>query len=208
MRVIVSGSHGLIGSALVEALRARGDQATCLVRSTDTAPGEVAWDIGAGTIDAAALEGHDAAVHLAGAGIADRRWSRAHKADVLDSRVRGTTLLARTLAGLDRPPPVLVSGSAIGFYGDRGDEELDESSGPGTGFLTDVVTAWEASTEPAERAGIRVAHLRTGIVLTRKGGALARQLTPFKMGLGGRIGTGRQWVSWISLGDEIGAILR
>lgn len=205
MKVIVTGSHGLIGSELAARLSEAGHQVTRLVR-TQPGPGEAAWDPAAGTIEAAKLEGHDAAVHLAGVGIGDHRWTDEHKRSVLDSRVQGTTLLARTLAGLSAPPTVLVSGSAVGFYGDRGDEELTESSGPGTGFLTDVVEAWEAAAAPASEAGIRVVRSRTGVVLTAKGGALKKQLLPFKLGVGGKLGTGRQWLSWISLEDEVAAL--
>lgn len=206
MRVLVTGSSGLIGSALIRSLGAEGHQVTRLVRRAPTGPGEVTWDPEAGTIDAAGLEGHDAAVHLAGAGIGDHRWTDEYKATILDTRVKGTGLLARTLASLDRPPRVLASGSAVGFYGDRGDEEITEASPPGTGFLVEVVQAWEAAAGPASDAGIRVAHLRTGVVQSADGGALGRQLLPFKLGLGGRIGSGRQWLSWIAIGDESAAI--
>lgn len=206
MRVIVSGSSGLIGSALVASLRADGHEVTRLVRRPADRPGEAAWNPAAGTIDAPALEGHDAVVHLAGAGIGDRRWTPEYKAELVDSRVKGTTLLARTLAGLDRPPSVLASGSAIGYYGDRGDEVLTEDSAPGSGFLADLVARWEASTGPAEQAGIRVAHLRTGLVLSTAGGTLKKLLLPFRLGIGGRFGSGRQWMSWIAIDDEIGAI--
>ena len=205
-RVVVTGSHGLIGSELVATLRRTGDEVTRLVRSA-TAPGDAAWDIAASTIDAAALEGHDAVVHLAGAGIGDHRWSDAYKREIHDSRTRGTTLLCETLAKLERPPRVLVSGSAVGWYGDRGDEELSEASAPGRGFLASVVKDWEAATEAASDAGIRVVRLRSGVVLSRKGGALKKQLLPFKVGAGGKLGSGRQWLSWIALDDEIGAIL-
>ncbi len=164
------------------------------------------WDPAAGSIDAVALEGHDAVVNLAGAGIGDRRWTAQHKAAIRDSRVQGTGLLARTLGSLQRPPAVLASGSAVGFYGDRGEEELTEESGPGSGFLAEVVQEWEAATAPAREAGIRVATLRSGVVLSAQGGALKRQLLPFRLGLGGRLGSGRQWLSWISIDDEVGAI--
>jgi uncharacterized protein len=167
---------------------------------------EVRWDPAAGRIDAAALEGHDAVVNLAGAGIGDRRWTAKHKAAIRESRVQGTDLLARTLASLDRPPAVLASGAAVGYYGSRGDEELTEESGPGTGFLSRVVQDWETATAPAREAGIRVATLRSGVVLSPRGGALQRQLLPFRLGLGGRLGSGDQWFSWISIDDEVGAI--
>ncbi len=206
MKVAVTGSHGLIGSALVAALEADGDEVTRLVRGRPTGPHEVAWDPQRGTIDAASLEGHDAVVHLAGVGIGDRRWTPEHKSQVLESRVRGTALLAETLAGLDRPPEVLASGSAVGYYGDRGDDEVTEEAGPGEGFLATVVEAWEAAAAPAVEAGIRVAYLRSGVVLSGDGGALGKQLPFFKAGLGGRLGSGRQWLSWVAIDDEVGAI--
>ncbi len=209
MRVLVSGSHGLIGTALVRTLRTRGDEVGPIVRGpagTHSGPGHVSWDIEARTIDTAAMEGADALVHLAGASLA-RRWSPAYKARLRDSRVEGTTQLATALAQLDRPPAVMVSGSAIGYYGDRGDEVLTEDSEPGTGFLAEVAQAWEAATAAAETAGVRVVHLRSGIVLSAKGGALGKQLPLFKLGLGGQLGAGRQYVSWVSLADEVDAIL-
>jgi uncharacterized protein (TIGR01777 family) len=205
VRVAITGSHGLIGSALAEALTADGDEVTSVVRGR-AGPHEVAWDPQAGTIDAAGLEGHDAVVHLAGAGIGDHRWTAAYKAQVLDSRVNGTTTLAKALAGLKRPPRVLASGSAVGYYGERGDTDITETSAPGTGFLSEVVQQWEAAAAPAADAGIRVVNLRSGIVMTARGGALKKQLLPFKLGLGGRLGSGAQYLSWISLDDEIGAI--
>jgi uncharacterized protein (TIGR01777 family) len=206
MRIVVTGSSGLIGTALLSALTAAGHATTVLVRRP-AGPGEARWDPAGGTIEAGALEGAGAVVHLAGAGIGDSRWAPARKDIIFRSRVDSTTLLARTLAGLEKPPPVLVSGSAIGYYGDRGDEELTETSGPGLGFQAEVCRAWEASTAQAEAAGIRVVHLRSAVVLSRHGGALRRQLPLFRAGLGGRLGPGRQWFSWISLRDEIGAIL-
>jgi len=207
MDIAVTGASGLIGSRLVDTLTADGHRPVRLVRR-DPRPGEdaVRWDPAAGEIDAASLEGIEAVVHLAGEGIAEKRWSAEQKRRILDSRVQGTTLLATALAGLQRRPSVLLSGSAIGFYGDRGDEELTESSSPGDIFLADVCRAWEAATAPAEQAGIRVAHLRTGIVLDRNGGALAKTLPLFRLGLGGRLGSGRQWWSWIGIDDEVGAI--
>jgi uncharacterized protein (TIGR01777 family) len=169
-------------------------------------PGTVRWDIDRGEIDASGLEGVDAVVHLAGEGIGDKRWSAAQKQKVLESRRQGTTLLTNALAGLATPPAALISGSAVGFYGDRGDEVLTEESPPGRGFLTEVVTAWEAATAPAEAAGIRVAKLRTGIVLAREGGALARMASIARLGLLGRLGSGRQWMSWITIDDEVRVI--
>lgn len=207
MRVLVTGSRGLIGTALIERLRAGGHSTTRLVRGTPQ-QGEVAWDPAAGTIDAAGLEDHDAVVHLAGEGIGDHRWTAAHKARVLDSRRFGTRLLTESLAALERPPAVLFSASAVGYYGDRGDEVLTEESTPGSGFLADVVREWEAATAPAADAGIRTVVARTGIVLSDRGGALAEMLPIFKLGAGGRLGSGRQWWSWISLDDHCAAIER
>lgn len=208
MDVLVTGSTGLIGSALVPALAAAGHRPVRLVRTPPGPAGDaIWWDPSAGRIDGASIEGIGAVVHLAGAGIGDGRWTPARKAAILDSRVDGTGLLARTLAGLRRPPATLLSGSAIGYYGDRGDEVLTEQSGRGDGFLADVTVAWEAATEPAVQAAIRVVHLRTGVVLSPGGGALAKLMPLFRLGLGGRLGTGRQWMSWISLDDEVGAII-
>ncbi len=206
MRVVVSGSTGLIGRSVVAALGARGDAVTPLVRRPPTED-EARWDPLAGTIDAGALEGADAVVHLAGAGIGDKRWSAARRREIVSSRVQSTALLARTLVGLHRPPTVMVSASAVGFYGDRGDEELTEASPAGTGFLADVCRAWEDATEPAAHGGLRVVRLRSGVVVAAHGGALARQLPLFRLGVGGRLGSGRQWLSWISLSDEVGAVL-
>jgi uncharacterized protein (TIGR01777 family) len=206
MDVAVTGSTGFIGSALVEALAAAGHRPIRVVRG-DAKGDEVAWDPEAGTIDAASLEGVDGVVHLAGAGIGDHRWNDAYKLKIRRSRTNGTTLIARTLAGLSKRPSVLVSGSAVGYYGDRGNEVLDETSSPGTGFLPEVCVAWEAATAAAAEAGIRVATTRSGIVLSPRGGALKRQLPLFKLGLGGTLGTGQQWQSWITLDDEVGAIL-
>jgi uncharacterized protein (TIGR01777 family) len=211
MRVAVTGSSGLIGTALVAACRAAGDEVVRVVRAApgDAGSGAVAWDPPAGTVDAAGLEGLDAVVHLAGAGIGDARWTPERKRLIRESRLVSTDLLARTLASLERPPAVLVSASAVGWYGGRrGDEELDEDSPPPVepDFLAEVCRDWEAATGPAEAAGIRVVHLRTGIVLARQGGVLARLLLPFRLGLGGRTGSGSQWMSWIALDDEVGAI--
>ncbi|HVM04415.1 MAG TPA: TIGR01777 family oxidoreductase [Acidimicrobiales bacterium] len=206
MDVVVSGSHGLIGSALVPALTAAGHRVRRLVRGSP-GPGEVAWDPEAGTVDAGGLAGADAAVHLAGVGIGDKRWTTTQKQRIRDSRVKGTGTLARALAGLPTPPAVLVSGSAVGYYGDRGDEVLTEASGPGEGFLAEVVRDWEEAAAPAAEAGVRVVHTRTGIVQAAHGGALARQLPMFRLGVGGPLGPGRQWVSWVSLDDEVGAIV-
>jgi uncharacterized protein (TIGR01777 family) len=207
MEIVVSGSSGLIGSALVPALWEAGHRVRRLVRRPPSAPDEVRWDPDAGTIDADALAGVEAAVHLAGEGIAEKRWSDAQKRRILESRTKGTGLLARTLASLDPKPRVLLSGSAVGFYGDGGEAELTEASPRGRGFLSDVVVAWEEATRPAEEAGIRTVHLRTGVVLSPEGGAMGKVLPLFKLGLGGPIGRGREWWPWISLEDEVGAIV-
>lgn len=205
MRIAVTGSSGLIGSALVRSLEGDDHDVVRVVRSSP-GPGDVRWDIEAGVIDTTNLAGADAVVHLAGQGIAAGRWTEDHKRKVLDSRTKGTALLSEALAALDRRPAVLLSGSAIGYYGDRGDTELTEDSPPGDGFLPEVCRAWEAATGMAEAADIRVCHLRTGIVLSPAGGALGKQLLPFKLGLGGKAGAGGQWMPWISLDDEVRAI--
>ena len=205
MDVAITGSSGLIGTALATSLRRDGHTVRPVVR-TEGGPGTVRWDPAAGTIDAGALAGVDAVVHLAGAGIGDKRWTDARKEVVLRSRVDGTTLLSRTIAALDPKPAVLLSASGISVYGDRGDEVQTEASPSGSGFLAEVVDAWEASTAAASDAGIRVAHLRSAVVLDQGGGALAKQLPLFRLGLGGRLGTGEQWFPWISLDDEVGAI--
>jgi uncharacterized protein (TIGR01777 family) len=206
MDVAVTGASGLIGRALAVALRARGDRVVGIGRGADS---DVRWDLAAGTIDAERLEGVTAVVHLAGESLGEKKWTPEQKERILGSRVRGTQLISRTIAGLATKPAVLVSASAVGFYGDRGDEVLTETSAPPPpgNFLSDVCIAWEEATGAAEAAGIRTVHLRTGIVLSKDGGALARMLLPFKLGLGGRIGSGRQYTSWVSIDDEVGAIL-
>jgi uncharacterized protein (TIGR01777 family) len=207
MKIAITGSTGLVGSALVPFLTTGGHRALRISRSARRTETEaIVWDPSIGQLDVTRLEGLDAVVHLAGENIAARRWSTKQKARILDSRVQGTRLLCKSLARLKRPPRVLVSASAIGYYGDRGDELLDEKSSRGNAFLSDVCQAWEESTQPAAEAGIRVVNLRFGVILSPKGGALAKMLTPFRLGLGGRIGTGRQWMSWISLDDAIGCI--
>jgi uncharacterized protein (TIGR01777 family) len=205
VHVIITGSSGLIGSALSAHLAAAGHQVTKLVRR-DPGSGEAHWDPVAGLLDPSVLASADAVVHLAGAGIGDRRWTDAYKREILESRTRTTELLARTIAGLEGSKPALLSGSAIGIYGPRGDEELDETSTLGSGFLADVCREWEARAEPAAAAGARVVLLRTGIVLSPKGGALRKQLPLFRAGLGGKMGKGNAWQSWISLDDEVRAI--
>jgi len=195
MHVLISGSTGLIGSALVRSLQADGHSITRLSRTGG----------GAGMFDAAAVPACEAVVHLAGESVAGR-WTSAKKAAIRDSRVGGTRSLCEALARLETRPRVLASASAIGFYGDRGDEVLTEASPAGRGFLADVACAWEAAARPAVEAGIRVVLLRFGVVLSKDGGALAKMLTPFRMGLGGRIGSGRQYVSWVSLEDVVRAV--
>jgi uncharacterized protein (TIGR01777 family) len=205
MRVAITGASGLIGSALTRNLRDDGHEIVRLVRRAPKALDEARWDP-QGTVDTALLEGLDAVVHLAGAGVGSHRWTESYKARIRDSRTAGTRTLAATLAGLERPPRVLVSGSAVGFYGDTGDRETDESGAQGEGFLAEVVRDWESAAAPAEAAGIRVVHPRTGLVLSRPGGLLGKVLPLFKLGLGGPLGSGRQWTSWISLPDEVAAL--
>lgn len=211
MRVAVAGSSGFIGSALVERLGADGHEVVRLVRGEPDGPGQVRWDPAAGSLDPAALAGCHGVVNLAGAGIGDKRWNPAYKELLRSSRIPGTRLLAETLAQMARtgggPPPVFVSGSAIGYYGSRGDEELTESSDRGEDFLAGVVGDWEAATEAAADAGVRVVHLRTGLVLGKGQGLLAKMVPPARLGLGGRLGSGRQWMSWISITDEVSVIV-
>lgn len=206
MRVAVTGASGLIGTALVPHLRSVGHEVVRLVRRTASAADEVQWDPKAGTVDLDALAGVDGVVHLAGAGVGDHRWTDDYKREILDSRIDGTHTIARAMAALDPRPQVLVSASAIGWYGDTGDRIVDESAPAGQGFLADVVRAWEAAAQPAASAGIRVVHPRTGLVVSGSGGAWARMFPLFKMGVGGRLGSGRQYWSWISLRDEVCAL--
>ena len=207
MRVAVSGSTGLIGSALVQRLRREGHTVLPLVRSATAGADGVAWDPRAGTIDTAALEGTDAVVHLAGENVGSR-WTAEKKRRIRDSRVKGTRLVSEAVSRLARRPRVLVQASGVGIYGDRADEVLTEEAAPGTGFLAEVGRDWEGASGHAEAAGIRVVRLRFGVVLTAKGGALQRLLLPFRMGVGGRIGSGRQWMPWISLDDAVELIVR
>lgn len=203
-RVAISGVTGLIGRALAESLLRDGHSVHRLTR-TPGRSGDFMFDADRGVLAAGAFEGVDAVVHLAGEPIA-QRWSDAVRERIRESRVRGTQLLAETLASLARPPRVLVSGSAVGIYGDRGDEVLTEESSAGADFLAEVCAAWEGAAEPARAAGVRVVHPRTGVVLAAGGGALGRLLLPFRLGLGGRIGSGRQWMSWISLRDAVAGL--
>ena len=207
VRIVISGSSGLIGTALVARLRADGHTVVRLVRRPTAAGGsEAEWNPAAGTLDPAVIDGADAVINLSGAGIGDKRWSDSYKAELLSSRLLTTGLLARTIAAVDHKPSVFLSGSAIGWYGPCGDEQLDETAPAGNTFLADICVQWEAAANPAAEAGVRTALLRTGIVLTPKGGALKKQLPLFKIGAGGKFAKGNQWQSWISLDDEIGAI--
>lgn len=209
MTIIVTGSSGLLGSALVRALRAEGTRVVSLVRRAPQSPDESFWNPARGLLDPAVLRGAAAVVHLAGAGIGDRRWNDDVKREVVRSRVEGTRTLVRALTESAPRPPALLSASAIGFYGDTGDREVDETSPPGEGFLArDVVVPWEAETVPAEEAGMRVARLRTGLVLSADGGMLPRILPIFKLGLGAPLGSGRQYWSWISIDDWVLAVQR
>jgi uncharacterized protein len=206
MNILVTGATGLIGTALTSLLTQNKNRVTRLVRKTQLAPGEIRWDPYAQTLDIEALEGLDAVVHLAGENIADGRWTAGKKLRIRESRIQVNRFLAQSLASLFDPPKVLISVSAIGYYGDRGEELLDEESDPGKGFLADVCREWEAATAPAVMRGIRVVHPRLGIVLSPAGGALARMLPPFRLGIGGRIGNGRQYMSWITIEDLVGIL--
>jgi hypothetical protein len=215
-RIAVTGASGFLGQATVEALRADRHDVRRLVRRAPAAPDEVRWDPAAGTVDLDALAGVDAVVHLAGAGVGDQRWSPAYKQEILRSRVDGTRTIATACASLSPAPKVLLSSSAIGYYGDTGEAAVDESAPSGAGFLAEVTRAWEAETKPAEAAGIRVVHLRPGIVMSSRGGTVGgtvhafgvpiRLLLLFKAGLAGPLGSGRQWVSWLSLTDYVAAV--
>ncbi len=215
-RLLITGANGMIGHALRAAARARGVETVPVQRpirpgksgQAPASPDTILWEPGAAHpfADLDQLEGFDAVVHLAGANVADRRWTPAYKKTILDSRTLPTGALALSLARLQQPPRVLLSASAIGYYGSRGDEVITEASGHGAGFLAEVCEAWEGATAPATAAGIRVAHLRFGVVLTPYGGALKKMLPLFRAGLGGRLGGGRQWMSWITLGDLLAAV--
>lgn len=204
--IAITGASGLVGTALTKAFQDDGIRVLRLVRRPVKQPDEVFWRPSKGQIDAATLEGVDTVFHLAGKGIANDRWTPDVKRKIVESRVKGTTLLASTLAGLQQKPLTLVSSSAIGFYGDRGNEPLTEEASPGKGFLADTCQQWEAANAPAWEAGIRVVQMRTGIVLSPKGGALAKMLPVFKMGAGGVLGSGDQVMSWISLPDMVRAL--
>ncbi|MFI9174324.1 TIGR01777 family oxidoreductase [Streptomyces lincolnensis] len=205
-RIAVSGASGLIGSALVRSLTADGHQVVRLVRHAPRSEDEVRWDPEAGRVDTAGLAGCDAVVNLAGAGVGDHRWTEAYKTRIRSGRVLGTKALAEAAASLDTPPRVFVNGSAIGFYGETGDRTVDEDAPPGQGFLPELCVEWEGAAAPAEAAGIRTAFVRTGLVVSRGGGAWAKLFPLFKAGLGGRMGDGRQYWSFVSLHDEVAAI--
>lgn len=207
MKILVSGSHGLVGKALIRSLTNDGHEVVRLVRGTRSfGTLEIEWHPNQGKIDSEHLEGFDAVVHLAGESIASGRWTDEKKRAIRDSRTNGTSLLSETLARLSRPPSVLLSASAIGYYGNRGDELLTENSAAGDDFLAGVCVEWEAATKPALEKGIRTVYTRFGVILDAKGGALARMLTPFRMGIGGKVGDGKQWMSWIALDDVVGAL--
>ncbi len=207
MKILVSGSHGLVGKALINSLTTDGHEVLRLVRRARAfgAP-EVEWHPNQGQIDAEHLEGFDAVVHLAGESIASGRWTDDKKRAIRESRAKGTSLLSEVLARLSRPPSVFLSASAIGYYGNRGDELLTEQSAPGEDFLSSVCVEWENATKPAIEKGIRTIHTRFGVILDTDGGALAQMLTPFRMGIGGRVGSGKQWMSWIALGDVVNGL--
>lgn len=206
MNIVITGSSGLIGSALVRALRTDGHDVRRLVRRAPKEADEARWDPVGGTVDDAVMAEAEAVIHLAGVGIGDKRWTEAHKKAVLSSRIDGTTTIAKAVAAHAGKISVLVSASAVGWYGDRGDEVLPETAANGEGFLADLVWQWEAATAAASGAGVRVVHTRSGIVLSPAGGALKQMLPIFKLGLGGRLGSGKQWMPWIALADEINAI--
>ncbi|MBA3357539.1 MAG: TIGR01777 family protein [Pyrinomonadaceae bacterium] len=206
MKILISGSHGLVGKALVKSLEAEGHEIFRLVRHAPVSDSEIEWSPDRYSIALARLDGFDAVVHLAGESIASGRWDDEQKRKIRESRVKGTKLLSDALANLARPPKTLISASAIGYYGNRGDEMLTETSSPGDDFLAGVCVEWEKATAHAAEKGIRVVNARFGIILDSGGGALAKMLTPFRMGVGGEIGGGKQWMSWIALDDVVGAI--
>jgi uncharacterized protein len=206
MRVVVTGSTGLIGSALVANLRADSHDVQRLVRRAPQSQDETQWHPSSGHLDPQVIDGADAVVHLAGAGIGDHRWTDDYKREIRESRVTGTTAVATAAAAASRPPRVLLSASAVGYYGDTGDSVADENTPSGRGFLASVVRDWETATGPAAEAGVRVVTIRTGLALSRDGGLLGQLLPLFRFGLGGRLGSGRQWMSWISIADHIAAL--
>ncbi len=205
MKILLTGSSGLIGSALTASLSANGHNVKRLLRSRHTG-GEAYWNPEEGTIDLSNCKGIDVVIHLAGDSIAEGRWSKAKKARILDSRIKGTQLIATALARLEERPHTLISGSAIGFYGNRGADIVDEGSPAGEGFLAGVCQQWEDATAPAAEAGIRVVNVRFGMVLSSSGGALKKMLLPFKLGLGGVVGDGKQYMSWVGIDDVAGMV--
>lgn len=206
MKILISGSHGLVGTALIKSLEADGHAIFRLVRHYPHSASEIEWSPDRYSIALSMIEGFDAVVHLAGESIAEGRWTDEKKKRIRESRVRGTRLLGDALANLTQQPKVMISASAIGYYGNRGDETLTEASAPGDDFLSDVCVEWEKATDLAKEKGIRTVNARFGIILDKDGGALKKMLPPFKMGIGGRIGDGKQWMSWIALDDVVDAI--
>lgn len=206
MKILISGSHGLVGSALADALKSEAHAVFALVRRAPHSESEVEWYPERGSLALARLEGMDAVVHLAGENIAEGRWSEEKKRRIRESRVKGTTVLSEALANLKHPPKTLICASAVGYYGDRGDEILTEESAPGNDFLAEVCVEWERATSSAAAKGIRVVNTRFGVILSADGGALKKMLPPFRMGVGGRVGSGKQWMSWIALDDVIGGL--
>jgi uncharacterized protein (TIGR01777 family) len=206
MKIVVTGASGLLGSALVTTLRGDGHDVVRLVRRPPRTGDEEQWDPAAHELDPSIISGVDAVVHLAGVGVGDKRWTDDYKRSIRASRIDGTTTIAAALAAATQPPKVLLSASAVGFYGDTGEDQVDESSASGNGFLAEVVRDWEAACAPAADAGVRVVTMRTGVVLARKGGALGKVLPLFRLGLGGRLGDGLQWMSWIALPDYLFAL--
>lgn len=206
MRILISGSHGLVGTALIKSLEPEGHEIFLLVRHAPSSDSEIEWSPDRYSIALARLNDFDAVVHLAGESIASGRWNEEKKRKIRESRVKGTRLLADALANVARPPRTLISASAIGYYGSRADAILTEASTPGNDFLAGVCVEWEKATELAAEKGIRVVNTRFGIILASEGGALAKMLPPFRMGVGGKIGSGRQWMSWITLDDVVGGI--
>ena len=206
--IVVSGASGLVGSRLVPHLRSRGHRVSTLVRNQAAGDGEIAWDPDTGKIDASTLAGVTGVIHLSGVSIAGGRWTASRKETILKSRVQSTDLLARTIAGLDQPPAVMISTSAVGYYGDAGDRQLDESAPAGEGFLAEVCKSWEAAANPARAAGIRVVHPRLGVVLAREGGVLNLIAKVFRLGIGGNLGNGRQYFPWIAIDDLVSVLER
>lgn len=208
MKIAITGSHGFLGTALIEELKAKGHEVIAIVRSSNNVD-DILWDINKQSIDAQKLDDAkvDVVVHLAGEGIAEKKWSDNEKKEILESRVLGTKLLVKTLSELKNKPKILISGSAIGYYGSRGDELLDEASSPNTDFLSDVCVKWEAEALAVKDTGIKLAFIRTGIVLGKTGGTLKKMILPFKLGAGGRIGNGNQMMSWITLSDWVRSVI-